>query len=91
MSKSYSMAEARENFTRVVHEAEEGERVELTRRGRPVVILMSLPEPGRIADAKPSFWEAYEAFRGRYEGSDVDVDDVFEGLRESSPRRHFEW
>ncbi len=91
MPKSYSIAEARENFTRVVNEAEEGERVELTRRGKPVAVLISLSEYGRVADAKRSFWDSYEAFRSRHAGSDVDVDDVFEGIRDPSPGRDFNW
>ena len=42
MSKQYSIAEARDNFPRVVHEAETGEAVELTRRGKPVARLTTV-------------------------------------------------
>ncbi len=41
MSRSYSVAEARNRFTRLVHRAEEGETLTVTRRGKPVARLMS--------------------------------------------------
>lgn len=91
MSKQYSIAEARDNFTSVVHEAEKGERVELTRRGRPVAVLISLDEYQQLSTRRRSFWEAYEEFRRKYEASDIDTDDVFSGVRDPSPGRDFSW
>jgi len=41
MTKQYSVAEAREKLAHVVHEAEEGTTVELTRRGKPVAVVLS--------------------------------------------------
>lgn len=38
MVKKYSITEARDNFTSVIHEAEKGTQVELTRRGKPVAV-----------------------------------------------------
>jgi prevent-host-death family protein len=94
MSKQYSIAEARENFTSMVNEAERGERVELTRRGRPVAVLMSLSEYGQLAEGKRSFWESYEAYLRRNPPSDasgLDIGDVFERVRDPSPGRDFSW
>lgn len=91
MSKQYSIAEARDNFTGMVNEAERGERVELTRRGRPVAVLISLAEYGQLANRRRSFWEAYESYRREHAESDVDVGDVFENLRDPSPGRDFVW
>lgn len=91
MSKQYSIAEARDNFTSMVHEAEEGERVELTRRGKPVAVLISLDEYQRLSRGRRSFWEAYEEFRRKHADSDIDTDDVFEDVRDPSPGRSFSW
>jgi len=91
MSKQYSIAEARANFASVVHEAENGERVELTRRGKPVAVLISLDEYQKLSTRQQSFWEAYEEFRHKYEGSGVDTDDVFTDIRDPSPGRDFSW
>ena len=91
MSKRYSIAEARDNFTSVVHEAETGEPVELTRRGKGVAVLISLDEYRRLSGKRRSFWEAYEEFRRKYADSDIDTDDVFSGVRDPSPGRSFSW
>jgi prevent-host-death family protein len=91
MSKQYSIAEARDNFTSVVHEAEEGERVELTRRGKAVAVLISLDEYRKLSKRRRSFWEAYEEFRRKHAGSDVDTADVFAEVRDPSPGRDFSW
>lgn len=91
VSKQYSIAEARENFTSMVNEAEKGERVELTRRGRPVAILMSLAEYGQLANGRRSFWESYEEYLRQHPTPEIDIGDVFEGTRDPSPGRDFSW
>jgi antitoxin Phd len=91
MSKQYSIAEARDNFPRVVHEAETGEAVELTRRGKPVAVLLSLSEYQRLGAGRQSFWEAYEDFRRRHADSEVETDDVYADVRDPSPGRSFAW
>ena len=58
MSRQYSIAEAREKLAHVIQEAEQGVKVELTRRGKPVAILLSLPEYERLSRKRGSFWES---------------------------------
>jgi prevent-host-death family protein len=41
MSKSYSVAEARDQLASLIRRAEEGETVTVTRRGRPVARVLS--------------------------------------------------
>ena len=41
MTERYSIAEARRNLPKLVHEAERGKAVELTRRGESVAMLIS--------------------------------------------------
>jgi len=93
MTKKYSIAEARDKFPGVVREAEGGARVELTRRGKPVAVLMGIEEFARLAEGRRDFWEAYEEFRRHYDLShlDIDPDDVFDGVRDPSPGRDFSW
>ena len=38
MDSTYSIAEARDALTGLVHRVEEGEPIQLTRRGRPVAV-----------------------------------------------------
>lgn len=93
MVKKYSIAEARDNFTSVVHEAEEGVRVELTRRGRPVAFLIGTEDFERLAEKRLGFWEAYQEFRRRLENAhvEIDPDEIWGDVRDQSPARDFEW
>ena len=93
MVKKYSIAEARDNLPGVVHEVEEGTRVELTRRGKPVAVLLGLEEYERMAKGRRDFWEAYEEFRREFDLAqlEIDPDEVFEGVRDPSPGREFSW
>jgi prevent-host-death family protein len=93
MVKKYSIAEARDNFTSMVHEAEEGTRVELTRRGKPVAVLMGTDEFERMTKEAPSFKEAYEKFRREYDlvELNIDPDEVFADVGDPSPGRDFNW
>lgn len=49
MEKSYSIAEARNDLASIVHDVEGASAVELTRRGRPVAVLLSVEEYRRLA------------------------------------------
>lgn len=93
MVKKYSIAEASNNLTDIVHEAEEGTRVELTREGKPVAVLIGTNEFERMAEEAPSFKEAYEKFRREYDlvELNIDPDEVFAGIRDPSPGRDFNW
>lgn len=63
MTKRYSIAEVRNRLSEVVHQAETGEKITLTRRGRPVAVLVSQQEFARLRGELKGFWEAYQAFR----------------------------
>lgn len=93
MVKKYSIAEARDNFNSVVHEAEEGTQVELTRRGKPVAVLVGTKEFERMEKETPSFREAYEKFRREHDlvALDIDPDEVWGDVRDPSPGRDFNW
>lgn len=79
-----SIAEARRHLPGLVREAESGRTVELTRRGKPVAVLVGLDRYRRLASARPTFTEAYDAFRRGVDLADLDIDpaEVFGGVRE---------
>jgi prevent-host-death family protein len=92
MSKRYSIAEARHNLAAIVHEAERQSPVELTRRGEPVAVLLSVQEYQRLLSKKTRFWDAYTAFRESTELAKLDIEpSIFEGIRDSSPGREMDW
>lgn len=85
MARQYSIAEARNQLSRVVHEAEDDGVVELTRRGRAVAVLVSVGEYERLRQPRPSsVWEAIREYRSQ---GAHDEDVVLDGLRDPSPGR----
>jgi antitoxin Phd len=88
MPKTYSIAEARNDLPSIVHDVERGHPVKLTRRGRPVAVIVSLKEYERKVARRPTFAEAYEAWRATVELKEVAVaSSYFMGLRDRSPGR----
>ncbi len=91
MSTRYSIAEARNQLPAIVHEAERGSVAELTRRGKPVAVVLSIADYERLTRARPDFWHALQEFRKRHDLAALDLDAIFEGARDRSPGRTVEW
>lgn len=83
-----SVAEARQNFARLIKRAQQGRAVEITRRGEPVAVLLSATEYLMLKGERPSFVAAIGRVRDRLGVDDLGIgDDEFEGLRDESPGR----
>jgi prevent-host-death family protein len=93
MTKRYSMAEIGDHLADVVQEAEAGTTVELTRRGRPVVVLVPANDYERLAESRPDFWESYQKLRREFDFAELAIDPerVFSDVRDLSPGRDFSW
>ena len=92
MSKQYSLAEARDQLTRLVRDVEKGETVELTRRGKPVAMLVSLREFQAIQNGKQGYWEALCQWRASHDLKSLQIDpEMFQKLRDRSPGRKVNW
>ncbi len=88
MSKSFSIAEARHDLAALVHELDHQPRIELTRRGKPVAVLMSLREYNRLTTPTRSFWDAYTTFAQATDLRRLQIEPgVFEGARDRSSGR----
>jgi len=87
MRKKYSIAEARRNLAAIVHELDQSTAVELTRRGIPVAVLVSLNEYKRLNENGKDFWDAYSEFRKSTDLRTLRLDSALEGLRDSTPVR----
>ncbi len=87
-AKRYSIAEARSSFPTLVKEAEAGLEVELTRRGRPVAVLVSLEKWERLGANRQRFAEAYRDFLGKYSLDEVGLEEgSLQSLREKGAGR----
>jgi len=86
MNRTYSIAEARDALTGLVHRVEEGEPIQLTRRGKPVAVLLSQAEYLRLTAGapRPDFLAALAAWRAAC-GTLPLAGDEFDGLRDPSP------
>lgn len=91
MSRQYSIAQARDHLPGLVHDAEKGSRVELTRRGKPVAVLISVAEYERLTQGHPDFWQRLKAFREKNDLEELDVEEIFAGVRDRSPGREVKW
>ena len=77
MSKRYSIAEARSNLPIIVDQAEAGQEIELTRRGKPVAVVISLREFEKLQDERTSFVDTYKRFLKSHPLRDVGLDEGF--------------
>ncbi len=89
---SYSIAEARNRFAELVHDLDHVSQIEVTRRGQPVAVLVSVAEFERLRTGGLTFWNAYTAFGQAFDLGALKIEpEVFTGLRELSPGREMTW
>ena len=91
MQKQFSIAEAKNRLPTIVHYVEKGPHVELTRRGKPVAMLLSIQEYERLSRKFTGFWSAISEFRRKLVDAGVDISERdFKGLRDLSFGRKVE-
>jgi prevent-host-death family protein len=66
----------------IVHSVEKGPPVKLTRRGRPVAMLLSIKEYEKLSGKQIGFWDALTALRGQAENLEISDED-FEKYRDT--------
>ena len=88
MSKQYSIAEARSNLPTIVDQVEAGQEIELTRRGKPVAVVVSLRELERLRSKPARFGEVYKQFLKTHPLREVGLDrDFFDSTRDHDSGR----
>lgn len=76
MNTKHSIAEARNQLSGLVHRAESGETVTLTRRGRSVAVLLSNQQFLNLkAGNSPGFWNAWQDFSEHHQLTKLDRED----------------
>jgi prevent-host-death family protein len=73
-------------LTAIVHAVEKGPSVKLTRRGRPVAVLLSIAEYEALQGRRAGFWESLTALR-QQAGQIGITDEDFANLRDTGQGR----
>ena len=73
----HSVASARDNLARLLHQAEAGIPVKITRRGKPVAVLISLQDYEKLHTPN-TFSQAYQEWRETWKDDieEFSVDDL---------------
>lgn len=88
MAKRYSIAQARSHLPSLIDEAEGGQEIELTRRGKPVAVLLSLHELKRLRGERAGFGKVYRQFLKAHRLSEVGLEEgEAESMRDRSTGR----
>ena len=91
MQNQFSIAEAKNRLPSIIHYVEKGPYVKLTRRGKPVAVLLSIQEYERLSRKYSGFWSALSAFRQNIQDKGIEISDMdFDGLRDTSAGREVE-
>jgi prevent-host-death family protein len=77
MSKSYSVADARARLPKILDDVEAGKDVQLTRRGRPVAVVLSPLRYEMLCSEHTNFGDAYHAFLGRHAPEEIGLEPGF--------------
>lgn len=86
--KQVSIVEARDHFTELVREVEENTGVQLTRRGKPVAVLLSISEFDRLQGNERPFWDSYLDFREQFDLGELKIDPaIFSETRDRTTGR----
>ncbi|MCC7358512.1 MAG: type II toxin-antitoxin system Phd/YefM family antitoxin [Anaerolineales bacterium] len=84
----YTIAEARHNLAAIVHEAEAKGQIELTRRGEPVAVLLSVDAYRRLTAPPKKFGAAYKAYLASQPVTELDGEpDLLADVRDRTPGR----
>ena len=87
-AKKVSVAEARQNFARLIKRAQRGDAIEITRRGESVAVILSAAEYLALSGERPSFMQAAREVRERLDVERLEIEhEIFEGLREDASAR----
>ena len=77
MTRKYSVAEARSSLPAIIDQAESGLGIELTRRGKPVAMVISVREFERLRGDGAGFGAAYRRFLETHSLKEIGLDDDF--------------
>ena len=89
-----SIAEAKNALTRLIHAAERGEAIHITRHGKPVAVLLSEEayEQLKSQEQQTDFWQVIQAWHAQasFDWPELTPEEV-DSWRDRSPGREYSW
>jgi prevent-host-death family protein len=89
-----SIAKAKNVLTRLIYDAERGETIHITRRGKPVAVLVSedVYERLKAGERSKDFWQALQEWRTQesFDWPELTPEEV-DSWRDRSAGREFSW
>jgi prevent-host-death family protein len=83
---SISISQAKNELTRILHDVEKGNPVELTRHGKSAAVILSFEDYEALLKNRPSFSAALNNFYNKTYDYEID-DAVFDKLRSAESGR----
>lgn len=92
MTRKVSVAEAKGKLPSIIHEVEQGSRVEITRHGKPVAVMVPTGDYERLKEKGRGFWSDLGRVRKVMASEGITVEDAdFLDLRDTASGRSFKW
>jgi len=92
MTRKVSVAEAKGKLPSIIHEVEGGSRVEITRHGTSVAVMVPTGDYERLREKGRGFWNDLTKVRRIMAAEGMTVDDIdLADLRDTAEGRSFEW
>jgi antitoxin Phd len=92
--KCYTMTQASQRLPDILTFVEQGHAVELTRRGKPVAMVVSITEYQSLYErSHGDFWQALQEFRQQNQdmGGIPEWHEALADVRETTPGRDMTW
>ncbi|MGB5157681.1 type II toxin-antitoxin system Phd/YefM family antitoxin [Desulfobacterium sp. N47] len=88
MEERYTIVDAKNKLTSIIHSVETGKAVKLTRHGRPVAVLLSIKDYQRLSRKREGFCNALNSWRNNLLKEGIVVTgEEFDGVRDNSSGR----
>jgi prevent-host-death family protein len=92
MTRKVSVAEAKGKLPSIIHEVEQGSRVEITRHGKSVAVMVPIGDYERLREKGRGFWNDLVKVRKVMTSEGITVGDAdFLDLRDTAGCRSFKW
>ena len=85
-----TIAEAKNSLPRLIHAAEAGGDIHITRHGRPVAVLISEQRYQQLFNTGKAVFQAMMQWREQYGYVDL-TDEEVDSWRDRTPAREFSW